>query len=271
MAANNQNQPTSSSANGGSSVSKNTFSGSRLPEGIDARLMVVSNFAKAPNPDDDEADTDGEEDSGFDDGGGESSQEPSQQAGGAAFNETQKADQLAQQQNQDRRQQSNGQASQNQSGRDQANKTGKSFTDANGVTHHPSLDIDKTKGGASAGAAQGLSSLLKSSWEFLIPSFLTLIIWIDIHTFLNFIGIKQFCKPGSEWTPPGAPQLDPSAAKTANCLEMMGCGCVNGVCVIIVMMLIFQISLLVAMIDDPWGMLEFFGTTIIDLATTLFG
>jgi hypothetical protein len=264
MAANSQNQPASSSANGGSSVSKNTFSGSRLPEGIDARLMVVSSFAKAPSPDEDEPDTDdsSEEDGGYD--GGEESQEPSQQAGGAAFNETQKADQLAQEQNRDR----------NQTQKQSAADTAKMALNPEKAMAEQALKSLKS-GDVGAGATQGLSSLLKSSWEFLIESFLTTIIWIDIHAFLNFIGIKQFCKLGYEWTPQEISQIDPDKAKEAgeklNMVETMGCCCVNGVCGVIVMMLIFQISLLVAMIQDPWGMLEFFGTTIVNLATSLFG
>jgi len=67
----------------------------------------------------------------------------------------------------------------------------------------PQEEDEGEKGFADAAAApvrKVTSSLLRSAWINLIPSWGLTLIWIDIHVFLGMvIGNKFFCKLGEEW------------------------------------------------------------------------
>ncbi len=106
---------------------------------------------------------------------------------------------------------------------------------------------------------KGTSSLLRSAWINLIPSWGLTVIWINIHVFLGkVLGNKFFCKLGQEWMDrPGAAAASKnnSAAKEAGKIigtfESMGLGCINLGCLMILIANIVLISLILKILVNP--------------------
>lgn len=55
---------------------------------------------------------------------------------------------------------------------------------------------------------QGTAIALKWAWFALIPSFGLTLIYLNLHLIIRYLaGIKSFCRFGSEWRPPVAPNI----------------------------------------------------------------
>lgn len=241
-------QPAASGLSG-----KASFAGAQLPNTFNARMMAKNSQDSSEN--DDDEDGFGEEDNGSESmpsGGGEEAGES------ATFDEDERAAQLEQGKNSSRQALNNA--------KDLASKD-------------PRLAIAKqalsqlTSGkGAEETLGKATDGMLKSAWENLFISFLTTIVWIDIHVFLHFIGMKMFNKLGHEWSDVAG--ADAAKAKEIteklNMPESMACCAVNGCCGMIIIGAIVQISFMVWVISDPWGVLTTIGGAIIDMFKGLF-
>lgn len=143
---------------------------------------------------------------------------------------------------------SEGQEAGNGSGSDSGNK-GKgadlaaSFIKAGGNPQKMAMDMAmKSAKDPSAMIGQASGKLLKSAWMNLIPSFGSLILYVDFHYFLNkVLGDKAFTKPGHEWAPP-MPPIGGDAKKTEEMgkrlelVENCGCCAVNGGCFLLLVL-----------------------------------
>lgn len=101
--------------------------------------------------------------------------------------------------------------------------------------------------------------MLQFAWTNLIDSFGLTLIWIDIHVFLNnVLGPKVFCDLGDEWIPAEAKKVignsdhgDKSLA-LAEEVEKMGCGCLNLGCLLLLIAVLLQFSLIATALAKPF-------------------
>lgn len=114
-------------------------------------------------------------------------------------------------------------------------------------------------GAVAAPMRKGTSSLLRSAWINLVPSWGLTVIWINIHVFLSqVLGSKLFCKLGHEWTDrPGAAaaggknQVGKEVGKAIGTFESMGLGCINLGCLMILFAVLALIGLIVEITLNP--------------------
>lgn len=109
-----------------------------------------------------------------------------------------------------------------------------------------------------------MSSLLRSAWLNLIPSFGLTLLWIDAHIFLRqVLGKTMFCKLGEEWfDKPGvkkpAPKLggEKKEAKMITMSEPMGVACCNFGCLLALLFILVIISMIAGVADFLIGMVK---------------
>lgn len=102
-----------------------------------------------------------------------------------------------------------------------------------------------------------MSSLLRSAWLNLIPSFGLTLLWIDAHIFLRqVLGKTMFCKLGEEWfDKPGvkkpAPKLggEKKETKMITMSEPMGVACCNFGCLLALLFILVIISMIAGVAD----------------------
>jgi len=122
-------------------------------------------------------------------------------------------------------------------------------------------DKKGTTGGAGAAAMRkGTSSLLRSAWSYLVPSWGLTVIWINIHVLLGkVLGNKLFCKLGEEWADisgakaaaGGENQVIKKAGKAINTYESIGLGCINLGCFVVLISFLAIITLIFEGIQNP--------------------
>lgn len=101
-------------------------------------------------------------------------------------------------------------------------------------------------------AKQAMSSLLKSAWTNLIPSFGLTLIWINIHVCLRYVlGKELFCSLGEEWLPKGMPSNPEGVKKNAVILERIGLFLLDLVAMLVVLVLLSIIAMIVSGISNP--------------------
>ncbi len=110
-------------------------------------------------------------------------------------------------------------------------------------------------------AKLGLAKLLQAAWENLLDSFGLTLIWIDLHYILSYVfGKNLFCDLGEEWvinkvpssgSGQSADKLVEEAGKSIGTVEKMGCACLNGGCLLLVLLNLTIIALIVGAISNP--------------------
>ncbi len=125
----------------------------------------------------------------------------------------------------------------------------------------------KNKKGASGlinPLAFSLARLLRQSWINLIQSFGLTLIWINIHVLGNIVfGPKVFCNLGEEWfMRPGATnspeqkKIIEEGGKKIGILEKMGCGCLNLLFLLVVVIFLALIAIVLEIFGDPIGFIS---------------
>ncbi len=105
---------------------------------------------------------------------------------------------------------------------------------------------------AASPVKQATSSLLKSAWTNLIPTFGLSLIWIDIHIFLSqVLGKDLFCSLGEEWLPKGMPKNLEGAKRYASAIEGAGVFGLNIGCLFIILFALSIIAMIVSGISNP--------------------
>lgn len=119
--------------------------------------------------------------------------------------------------------------------------------------------VDAAISKATAPIKRGTSNLLKQAWINLVNSLGLTLIWINIHVFLRMVlGEKLFCKLGEEWlgsmpaaSTPGGEKANKEAGQAIGIAEAPGLACLDGCCLLLVIIIVSIITMIVGFIENP--------------------
>jgi hypothetical protein len=115
----------------------------------------------------------------------------------------------------------------------------------------------KPETGMKARMQKATAKMLSFAWEIMIESFGSAIVIIDVIWFFRLIMGDSFCKLGHEWVPEQIKKLNPTKAEALgerlSILENIGCGCINGCCGLVAMIVIAILAAILGFFENPIG------------------
>jgi hypothetical protein len=96
---------------------------------------------------------------------------------------------------------------------------------------------------------------LRMAWINLLDSFLTSILYVDLHWFMGKVLPNFFCKLGHEWVPQSIKKKSPKQAKVEgdkkSFVENAGCLLINCCCIFIILLPLLPILMIAWIFDSP--------------------